>query len=140
MHMRSEIDALETMGIAPVRFLIVPRLGAITLVGPALSLYAMFVGVFGGMVVAASTMSLPMVSFWQRVTERVDLGDFVHGLGKSLVFAWIIGLVGSHTGMRAGRDASAVGAAATRTVVTSVSLIVLVDAVVATATAIVRGP
>ena len=140
MHMRSEIDALSTMGIAPVRFLIVPRLAAITVAGPALTLYAMFVGVVGGMVVAAGTMSLPIVSFWQRVVERVDLGDVAHGLGKSLAFAWIIGLVGSHTGMRAGRDASSVGSAATRTVVTSVSLIVLVDAVVATVTAIVRGP
>ena len=140
MHMRSEIDALSTMGIAPVRFLIVPRLGAITIAGPALTLYSMFVGIVGGMVVAAGTMSLPMRSFWQRVVERVDLGDIAHGLGKSLAFAWIIGLVGSHTGMRAGRDASSVGSAATRTVVTSVSLIVLVDAVVATVTALVRGP
>ena len=132
MRVRSEIDALATMGIDPVRFLIVPRMVAITVIGPALTLIGIFVGILGGMLVAVATLDMPAVTFWSRIVDRVTLMDFVHGLGKSLVFAWIIGMSGSHLGMRARGDASSVGSATTRTVVTSVFLIVVVDAVFAT--------
>jgi len=138
MRVRSEIDALATMGISPVRFLIVPRIAAITVVGPALTLIGMFIGILGGMLVAAVTLDMPPVTFWSRVVDRVNLLDFVHGVGKSLVFAWIIGLVGSHLGMRASGDASSVGTATTRTVVISVFLIIVVDAVFATITTVMK--
>jgi phospholipid/cholesterol/gamma-HCH transport system permease protein len=132
MKVRSEIDAMATMGINPVRFLVLPRLAAITFVGPALTLMAMFFGMAGGLVVALLTLDMSMAAFWARLAERVDLMDYAHGLGKSLVFAWIIGLAGCHLGMRAGGDASSVGHATTRTVVTSIFFIILVDAVFAT--------
>jgi phospholipid/cholesterol/gamma-HCH transport system permease protein len=138
MRVRSEIDALATMGISPVRFLIVPRIAAITAVGPALTLIGIFIGILGGMLVAALTLDMAAVTFWSRVVDRVTLLDFVHGVGKSLVFAWIIGLVGSHLGMRASGDASSVGSATTRTVVISVFLIIVVDAVFATITTFAR--
>jgi phospholipid/cholesterol/gamma-HCH transport system permease protein len=70
--------------------------------------------------------------FWTRVVERVTFGDFVHGITKSVIFAWIIGFVGCHFGMRTTGDATSVGAATTRTVVVSVFFIILVDAVAAT--------
>jgi len=132
MQVRSEIDALQTMGINPVRFLIVPRMLAITVIGPALTLIGIFVGVLGGMLVATVTLDMPAVTFWSRIVDRVTLLDFLHGLGKSLVFAWIIGFAASHLGMRAGGDAGSVGTATTRTVVTSIFFIILVDAVFAT--------
>jgi phospholipid/cholesterol/gamma-HCH transport system permease protein len=138
MQVRSEIDALSTMGIDPVRFLIVPRILAITLIGPALTLIGIFIGILGGMLVAAVTLDMPAVTFWARVVDRVTLLDFAHGLGKSLVFAWIIGLAGSHLGMRAGGDASSVGTATTRTVVVSVFFIIVVDALFATITTFAR--
>lgn len=138
MQVRSEIDALSTMGINPVRFLIVPRIVAITVIGPALTLMGIFVGILGGMLVAAVTLDMPPVTFWARIVERVSLLDFLHGLGKSLVFAWIIGLSASHLGMRARGDASSVGTATTRTVVSSVFFIILVDAVFATVTTLLR--
>ena len=138
MRVRSEIDALSTMGIDPVRFLIAPRLVAIAVIGPALTLIGIFVGILGGMVVAAATLDLPPVTFWQRVVDRVTVLDFVHGLGKSVVFAGIIGLSGSHLGMRARADASSVGTATTRTVVVSVFLIIVVDAVFATISTVAR--
>ncbi|HET7505487.1 MAG TPA: ABC transporter permease [Kofleriaceae bacterium] len=138
MQVRSEIDALSTMGISPVRFLILPRLLAITVIGPALTLIGTFIGILGGMVVAAVRLDMPPVTFWSRVVDRVTLSDFVHGLGKSLVFAWIIGLAGSHLGMRARGDASSVGTATTRTVVVSVFFIILVDAMFATITTYTR--
>jgi phospholipid/cholesterol/gamma-HCH transport system permease protein len=132
MQVRSEIDALSTMGINPVRFLIVPRMVAITAIGPALTLIGIFIGIMGGMLVASVTLDMPAVTFWGRVIDRVTLLDFAHGLGKSVVFAWIIGFVGSHLGLRAGGDAGSVGSATTRTVVVSVFFIILVDAVFAT--------
>lgn len=138
MQVRSEIDALSTMGINPVRFLIVPRIVAITIIGPALTLIGIFVGILGGMLVAAMTLDMPSVTFWARIVDRVTLLDFVHGLGKSLVFAWIIGFSGSHLGMRASGDAGSVGQATTRTVVVSVFFIILVDAVFATITTFMR--
>lgn len=138
MRVRSEIDALTTMGISPVRFLVVPRLVAITVMGPALSLLGMFIGIAGGMFVAVFTLGLPLDVFWMRMVDRVGIGDFSHGLLKSLVFAWIIGLAGSHLGLRASGDASGVGTATTRTVVVSIFFIILVDALFATASLISR--
>ncbi len=138
MKVRSEVDALTSMGINPVRFLIVPRMAAITLVVPALTLIGMFVGMLGGMLVAWGTIDMPPVTFWLRAIERLDAGSFTYGLGKSVVFAWIIGLSGSHLGMRAGFDPSSVGSATTRTVVTSIFFIIIVDAVFATVSTLMK--
>ncbi len=140
MRVRSEIDALATMGINPNRFLILPRMLAITFAGPALTLMAMFIGMFGGMLVAAAALDMPMSAYWQRVAEFVTIGDYAHGLFKSLLFAWIIAITGSHYGMRASGDPNSVGHATTRTVVVSVLLIVVVDAVFATLTTIMSAP
>lgn len=132
MKVRAELDALATMGVSPTRFLLLPRLIALTFVQPALSLMAMFLGIAGGMLVAALLLHLPPEVFWARIVERIELTDFLHGIGKSVVFAWIIGLTGSHLGLRASADATSVGAATTRTVVVSVFFIIVVDAVAAT--------
>lgn len=132
MRVRGEIDALSAMGVSPTRFLLLPRLLALTLVQPALTLFAIFVGIGGGMLVTSLALHLPPTIFWDRVVERVGFGDFVHGMVKSFVFAWIIGFTGSFLGMRASGDASSVGAATTRSVVVGVFLIILVDAVAAT--------
>lgn len=138
MRVRSEIDALATMGINPVRYLLVPRIGGITIVGPALSLMAMGIGCLGGMLVAWLTLDLSPLTFWQRMVLRLTLLDFVHGIAKSFLFAWIIGFAGAHLGMRAKSDASSVGSATTRTVVVSIFFIIVVDAIFATATTLAR--
>lgn len=138
MRVRSEIDALSTMGINPVRFLVLPRIAAITFVVPALTLMAIFIGMAGGMFVTTLSLDMPVVTFWQRMVERVMLHDYLHGMGKSFVFAWIIGFAGSHLGMRARGDASSVGAATTRTVVASIFFIILVDAIFATISTVMK--
>ena len=132
MKVRAELDALTTMGVSPTRFLLLPRLLALSIVQPALSLMSMFLGIAGGMLVAGLVLHLPPDIFWARIVERITFGDFLHGMVKSLVFAWIIGFTGSHLGMRAKADATSVGAATTRTVVVSVFFIIVVDAVAAT--------
>lgn len=137
MKVRSEIDALATMGIHPIRFLVVPRIAAITFVGPALTLIAMVIGGLGGMLVTSIVLDMPAAAFWARILERVELGDFAHGLAKSLVFAWIIGFAGCFYGLRAGADPSSVGHATTRTVVVGIFFIVVTDAAFATVTTLV---
>ena len=139
MRVRDEVSALEVMGVSPIRYLVLPRLTALSVVQPALTLLSVAVGIGGGMVIAAVTMDLSPVAFWDRMAERVLISDFGHGLGKSLVFAWIIGLTGSVTGLAARGGASSVGAATTRAVVTSIFLIVVVDSVFATMSAM-GGP
>jgi phospholipid/cholesterol/gamma-HCH transport system permease protein len=133
MQVREEVDALRVMGISPVRFLVVPRAVALTAVGPALALLAMFVGLLGGLVIAVFHMDLAPITFWARITERVTMGDFGHGLAKSVVFAWMIALSGSFTGLRARGDAASVGVATTRAVVAGLFLIIVVDSAFATA-------
>jgi phospholipid/cholesterol/gamma-HCH transport system permease protein len=138
MRVRGELDALTAMGINPARFLIVPRLAAITVVVPALTLIAIFVGMLGGMLVATATLEIPPGAFFSRISDRVTLWDFAHGLAKSVVFAWIIGLAGCYLGLHTGHDASSVGKATTRAVVTSIFAIIIVDAVFATVALLTR--
>ncbi len=139
MRAGAEIDALQAMGVSPVRFLVLPRLAALSVMQPALTLLAMFIGVGGGMLVGALVLDVSPAVFAARVVARVELSDILHGLGKSLVFAWIIAVTGTFLGLQSSGNASAVGAATTRTVVVCVSLILLVDALVATVTAL-GGP
>lgn len=139
MKVRSEIDALDVMGINPNRFLILPRLVAITFAGPALTLMGMFIGMLAGGLVASLTIDLPAIAYWTRIAEFITLGDYAHGLVKSLLFSWIIAVSGCHFGMRATGDPSSVGHATTRTVVVSVLMIIFVDAMFATITTVVRG-
>jgi phospholipid/cholesterol/gamma-HCH transport system permease protein len=132
MRVGQEIDALTAMGVSPIRFLVVPRLAALTFALPALTLIAMFIGICGGMLVAGLLLGMGPATFWMRIIDRVDMADFLQGFLKSFVFAWIIGLTASHLGMRAEGDASSVGAATTRTVVVSIFFIIVVDALFAT--------
>lgn len=133
MRVGQEIDALTAMGVSPVRYLVVPRMAALTFALPALTLIGMAVGICGGMIVAALLIDMPATTYWERIVDRVRFTDFLQGFSKSFVFAWIIGLVGSHLGLRTSGDAASVGAATTRTVVTCIFLIIVVDAVFATA-------
>jgi phospholipid/cholesterol/gamma-HCH transport system permease protein len=139
MRVGSEIDALTAMGVSPIRFLVVPRIAALTFVEPALTLMGMFIGIVAGMLVTSLMIDMSPITFWVHVQQRVTLTDFAYGLGKSLVFAAIIGFAGSHLGMRANGDASSVGRATTKTVVVSVFLIIVVDAIFATLSSIARA-
>jgi phospholipid/cholesterol/gamma-HCH transport system permease protein len=140
MQAGAEIDVLQAMGVSPTRFLVVPRVAALTIVMPVLTLIAMFVGMVGGMIVADVSLRLSPVSFWLRAIERLSAVDFVRGLVKSVAFAWIIGFAGAHLGLRSRRDASGVGSAATRAVVAAVFWIIAFDAAFESITAAVRAP
>ncbi|HUJ59140.1 MAG TPA: ABC transporter permease [Kofleriaceae bacterium] len=138
MRADAEIDALATMGISPVRYLVVPRMVALTVVMPVLTLFSMLLGLLGGMVVAEIVLRMSPLGYWWRLAERLELGDFARGLIKSVAFAWIVGISGAHLGLRARRDPGGVGVATTRAVVTAVFWIVVFDAAFESIAAVVR--
>ncbi|HVW21424.1 MAG TPA: ABC transporter permease [Opitutaceae bacterium] len=128
-----EIDALLTLGISPVRFLVLPRLLALAVMMPFLALYADAVGTFGGMVVARGILQIPASAYWVEMQTIVAEHDINFGLVKAVVFGILIGLSGCLSGLQADRSAAGVGQATTSAVVRSILLIVVADAIFAVA-------
>jgi phospholipid/cholesterol/gamma-HCH transport system permease protein len=131
MKANEEIDALETLGISAVDFLVLPRLLAIGLMMPLLSLYANALGIIGGMTVALSVLKIPPAAYWVEMLTIVDMSDLLVGVIKAGTFGFIIGLSGCLRGIEAERSAAGVGKAATSAVVTSILLIIVADAIYA---------
>ena len=130
MNVNSEIDALKTMGISPMEFLVLPRMLALVLMMPLLALYADLMGILGGALVTVSAFDVSLVQYYSETRRAVHLHDFGIGLGKSLVFAVLIATAGCMRGMQCGRSASAVGDAATAAVVNSIVYIVVADSLI----------
>jgi phospholipid/cholesterol/gamma-HCH transport system permease protein len=130
MTVNSEVDALVTGGLSPVRFLVVPRVLAGILVAPILTLYADIVSIFASSLTMVA-YGVPLASFYDGVLNTVDLEDIFSGLTKSVLFGIVIAAVGCMRGMQTGTGAAAVGISATRAVVSSIVMIVLVDGVFA---------
>jgi phospholipid/cholesterol/gamma-HCH transport system permease protein len=131
MKANEEIDALSTLGISPVRFLVIPRVLALGLMMPLLAMYANCLGILGGMAVSYATLDIPPTAYWVEMLTIVDTPDFVVGITKSVVFGLIVGLSGCLRGLQADRTASGVGKAATSAVVTAILLIIVADAIFA---------
>lgn len=129
MQVNEEIDALRTLGISPIEFLVLPRLLALVLMTPMLCLYADFMGILGGMLVAVSMMDISFLSYLQETREALTVQDVLSGLFKSLVFGLLVAYAGCLRGMQCGRNSAAVGEAATSAVVTGIVLIVVSDAI-----------
>jgi phospholipid/cholesterol/gamma-HCH transport system permease protein len=125
MQVNEEIDALQTLGINPMEFLVLPRMLALTAMMPLLCLYADLMGVLGGWVVAVPMYGLSSVQYFQRSVAAVNLADFFIGLFTSFVFGVLVALSGCLRGMQCGRSASAVGDAATSAVVTGIVAIII---------------
>jgi len=130
MQVNEEIDALKTMGISPIEFLVLPRLIALCIMMPLLCVYADFMGILGGAVVSALMLDISFFEYYQQLQAAVPLKHFVIGIIKSAIFGVLVATSGCFRGMQCGRSASAVGFAATNAVVTSIVLIVVADAIV----------
>ena len=130
MRVNQEIDALTTMGLDPVRFLVTTRVIAAVLMTPLLSLFAMLVGMLGGAFTMLS-YGIPFVTFVKEVDGIVNVQDFMAGWIKSFVFALAIAGIGCLRGLQTAAGASAVGDSATRAVVSGLVLIVIIDGVFA---------
>jgi len=127
MNVSQEIDALTTMGIPPMDFLVLPRMLALSLMMPLLCVYSDFIGMIGGAAVATGLLDLGLAQYWQQTKGAITAGDFATGVGKSVVFGVLVALSGCMEGIRAGRSASAVGDAATRAVVRAIVYIIVAD-------------
>jgi phospholipid/cholesterol/gamma-HCH transport system permease protein len=138
MSVNEELDALRSMGIDPVRYLVPPRLLAMSLVTPLLSMWATAAGIAGGVAIAG-VVGVPPLAVYHRMTDSLVPSDFVLGFTKSLLFGWIIALVGCFMGLRTRGGANSVGANTTRAVVVSILLIVITDSTVTTVWTLSRG-
>lgn len=134
MEVNQEIDALKTLGISPMEFLIVPRMTALILMMPLLCIYADFVGMLGGFLVGVGMLDLSFMEYYNQTRNAVNMTNFSIGVTKSIVFGVLIALSGCLRGIQCGRSASAVGDAATSAVVTAIVWIIVSDAVFAVIT------
>lgn len=124
MKVTQEIDALTTMGISPLEFLVLPRIIALSLMMPLLCIYADFVGILGGAFIGITMLDLSFVTYMQQTAEAVNLTALVGGVFKAFVYGILIGLAGCLRGLQAGTSSSGVGIATTSAVVTSIVFII----------------
>ena len=130
MKVNEELDALTTMGIPPVQFLVIPRVIAGVIVMPLLTIFANFAGLAGaGLVVMG--MGYPLIAYANRVTSAIGMGDVMSGLIKTLVFGVIIAGIGCLRGLQTGAGALSVGKSATRSVVAGIILVLVTDMIFA---------
>jgi len=125
MKVTQEIDALTTMGIDPMEFLVLPRALALCLMMPLLVLYADLVGIVGGAVIGGGMLGINPEVYFRRVFDAVHIADLVGGVFKGSVYGVLVAIAGCLRGMQSGSSASAVGDAATSAVVTGIVLIVV---------------
>jgi phospholipid/cholesterol/gamma-HCH transport system permease protein len=130
MKVNEELNALTTMGLDPVRFLVVTRIIAAVLMVPLLSLFADLIGVLAGGLTMLS-FNIPIVTYLKEVDSIVDMKDLLAGLVKTPVFAILIAGIGCLRGLQTQTGASAVGISATRAVVSGIVLLVAVDGIFA---------
>lgn len=130
MKVNEEIDAFATTGLSPVGFLVLPRLIGLVLTMPLLAVYSIWMGILGGAAIGIFVLGIAPAIYWNQTLQFMGLNDAVVGVLKGFLFAFVVGLSGCYFGVRAGRDAAAVGKATTSAVVTSIVGIIVVNAIV----------
>ena len=128
MKVNEEIDALTTMGLDPVQFLVVPRVIAAVTMTPLLAIFANLLGLVGGSLVLIS-LGFPLITYINQVLSAVTFVDLLGGLVKSFVFGILVASIGCLRGLQTETGASAVGVSTTRAVVTGITLIILTDGI-----------
>jgi phospholipid/cholesterol/gamma-HCH transport system permease protein len=128
MKVSEEVDALRTLGLRPLAWLVVPRTIALLLVVPALTIIADIIGVLGGLFVAVTSLDVSMRGYFTETTTAVQMWDIEHGLIKSVAFALAISLIACQQGFAASGGAEGVGRRTTSTIVTTLFALVVLDA------------
>jgi len=129
MQVTEEIDALRVMAIDPINYLVAPRILAVALVLPCLTLMADLMGIFGGCLVAAFSLDLTPTTYFNQVRKVLEVSDVMKGLGKSMVYGIEIALIGCLRGFQVRGGAESVGGATTSAVVTSIFVLTVTNAV-----------
>ncbi|MDZ7335135.1 MAG: ABC transporter permease [candidate division KSB1 bacterium] len=127
MKVNEEIDALQTMGLNPVRFLVVPRLLALLIVLPCLTIIANLVGILGGFFLAIFNLNISFIRYFHQTADALVMKDLITGLIKTIFFAMIIAQVGAYQGFIVEGGAEGVGKSTTASVVASIFLIIVAD-------------
>ena len=131
MRSNEEIDALRTLGVSPHEYLMLPRVFALLATMPFLYVYACALGMLGGLTIAVGMLDMTATAYIEQTRGAIGGNHFAIGALKSLCFGALIGIVGCHIGLRAGRSAVDIGRAATSAVVVSILGIIMIDAVFA---------
>jgi phospholipid/cholesterol/gamma-HCH transport system permease protein len=125
MQVNEEIDAFKTLGISPIDFLVLPRIVALVLMVPLLTLYSSFVGMLAGLLISATIFDIGVFEYYTETVRALELKHFWVGLSKGSVYGAMVAYAGCLRGMQCGRSAEAVGEAATSAVVTGILLITI---------------
>ncbi len=131
MQVNQEIDALKTLGISPMEFLVLPRMIALMLMMPLLCLYSDLLGILGGALVSWGMLDISLIQYFNQTQGAIGINDFLVGLIKSVIFGVIVAISGCLRGMQCGNSSSAVGNSATSAVVTAIVLVIVWDAIFA---------
>jgi phospholipid/cholesterol/gamma-HCH transport system permease protein len=137
MKVNEELNALQTMGLSPVQFLVIQRVTAGVLLTPVLTIYAMYAGLVGGIPVLLG-LGFPLRMVLRQVQSALHFGDLAEGISKSIVFGAIVAAVSCLRGLQTGEGPRAVGESTTRSVVSSILLIIFADALFAAVTYTLR--
>jgi len=137
MKVNEELNALQTMGLSPVRFLVVQRVVAGMLLSPVLTVFAMYAGLLGGIPVLLG-LGFPLRMVLHQIQSSLHFGDLAEGISKSIVFGAIVASVSCLRGLQTGDGPRAVGESTTRSVVSSILLIILADTIIASVTYTLR--
>ncbi len=129
MQANEEIDAIITMGFDPIAYLVIPKIMALVIIMPCLTIFADVCGIAGGMLICINQLDLSATEYFARTLEVVKPIDLFQGLFKSMFFGFIVGAIGCMKGYYAERDSSGIGRSATSAVVSGIFLVVLCDAV-----------
>jgi phospholipid/cholesterol/gamma-HCH transport system permease protein len=127
MTVTEQVDALRVLAASPVKKLVVPRVGALVVALPLLTVLADIIGLFGGMVMAVSEVGQSRAYFISHVLLALTMQDVMSGIGKTFFFAFFIGIIACHNGLRATGGADGVGKATTNTVVSASIAIIISD-------------
>lgn len=128
MRVSEEVDAIRTLGLDPYRYLVVPRILALVIALPLLTIIADAVGIIGGFVVGIGQLGLPPVAYLNKTQQAVKLWDVGQGLVKSLVFGAAVAMIACERGLSTRGGAEGVGRSTTAAVVTSLFALVVLDA------------
>jgi phospholipid/cholesterol/gamma-HCH transport system permease protein len=131
MKVNEEISALQTFGISPLEFLVLPRMVALMLMMPFLCVFADLISIAGGFVVSVSMLGTSPTVYFGRIVHAIQLKSFLLGIGKGSFFGFLVAFAGCFRGMQSGYSAAAVGEATTKAVVTGITAIVASDGIFA---------
>lgn len=127
MKVSQQIDAIRALGTSPLQKIVLPKIIAVTFAAPLLTIIANFMGIFGGMFISSTQLGVSAYDYFYKAFEIITARDVVGGLFKAVVFGFIIGMVGCHSGLRTTGGTQGVGTATTRSVVMASVIIMFMD-------------